>query len=506
MRSGEHTWSPRAWWPRSLRARVILAFVVVAMAAATAASAAGYVAARASLVDETQQRAVDSVRDQISRLAPEVEYPPDQEALERLRTSLGQDSMVTFEGLTAASGSALGLISDELRAAVAEGDRFTVQRVVGDSGPQLVLATPIVLTDIDGSQSDSGIDVYVMQDLGPTQDQLDRWTRVAVLTIVAALPLAVVLALLVSRSVLRPIQRLRHSANQLAEGNLGTRLTPSGRDELAELATTFNRTAAALERSVGELRHREAEARRFVADVSHELRTPIMALTSIMEMVEADARDRSPEEREMATMAVDRTRKLARLAEDLLELSRLDAGAVALRLELVDMVHVVADTVRTRGWGDDVDLAPAEPVLARVDVRRLDISVANLVGNALRHGRPPVVVEVRAEADDVLVVVTDHGPGLPDGLDTERLFSRFYKADPSRTSSDGSGLGLAITLVNAQLHGGGVSARNAENAGAQFVLRLRRNVGAGPEPGPVLWRGPDGGPGLARDGGTDEEA
>lgn len=509
MRSGDLPWrrnGPRSWWPRSLRARVILAFVVVAMVAATAASAAGYVAARASLVDETQRRAADSLRGQISRLAPEVEYPPDQEALERLRTSLGEDSMVTFEGLTAASGGALGLISDEMRAAVAEGDRFTVQRVVDDSGPKLVLATPILLTDVDGGQRASGVEVYVVQDLAPTQAQLDRWTRIVVLTIAGALPLAVVLALLVSRSVLRPIQRLGHSANQLAAGNLSIRLTPSGRDELADLATTFNRTAAALERSVGELRHREAEARRFVADVSHELRTPIMALTSIMEMVEADARDRSPDDREMATMAVDRTRKLARLAEDLLELSRLDAGAVALRRELVDVAHVVADTVRTRGWDGDVDLVPTEPVLARVDVRRLDISVANLVGNALRHGSPPVVVEVRTEADDVLVVVTDHGPGLPADVDAEQLFARFFKADSARAASDGSGLGLSITLVNAQLHGGSLSARTSEDAGAEFVLRLPRHLEAPLEAEALEPEaGPDDGRRGRQDGESDEQ-
>lgn len=465
-----------SWWPGSLRARVILAFVAVAMLAAAAASTAGYVAARSSLVDETQQRAVDSLRTQITRLAPEVRYPPDQESLDRLRASLGEDAMVTFEDLTSASGNALGLISDDLRSTMADGDRFVVQRVVDDAGPQLVLATPILRTDVDGGRHDSGVRVYVVHDLRSTQDQLDRWTLVVLLTIAAALPLAVALALLVSRSVLRPVRRLEHTANQLAEGNLSVRLVPTGRDELADLATTFNRSAAALERSVDELRRREADARRFVADVSHELRTPIMALTSIMEMAEADALGRSREDQEMATMAVDRTRKLARLAEDLLEISRLDAGSVPLRLELIDVVHAVADTVRTRGWADDVELVRSEPVPARVDVRRLDISVANLVGNALRHGRPPVVAEVRADGDEVLVVVTDHGPGLPDGVDVDRLFTRFYKADSSRTSSAGSGLGLAITQVNAELHGGSVSARTTEEAGAQFVLRLPRRL------------------------------
>lgn len=474
--------------PWSLRARMVLAFVAVAMATAAAAAGAGYAAARASLVAETQRGAVDTVRDQVTRLAPEIAYPPDQDALDRLRTALGPDAMVTYEGLTSASGDALGLIGDELRSAVAAGDRLAVQRVADDAGPHLVLATPVLLTGVDGAQHDSGVDVYVVRDLAATEAQLDRWTRVVVLTIAGALPLAVLLALLVSRSVLRPVQRLAHSADELAAGNLAVRLAPSGRDELADLATTFNHTAAALERSVGELRRREAEARRFVADVSHELRTPIMALTSIMEVLQADARDRSAQELELATMAVDRTRRLARLAEDLLELSRLDAGVVELRLERVDVAHVVTDTVRTRGWGEAVTVVVAGPVPARVDVRRVDVAVANLVGNALRHGRPPVVVEVRAvlddRTDDVLVTVTDHGPGLPPGIDPDRLFGRFTKGDSSRTTSEGSGLGLAITLVNARLHGGDVTARDSAEAGATFELRLPRRLdaAAGPDP------------------------
>ncbi|MCP2264729.1 ATP-binding protein [Promicromonospora thailandica] len=452
---------------------MVLAFVAVAMVTATAASAAGYAAARASLVEETQRRAVETVRDQVTRLAPETAYPPDQQALDRLRTSLGPDAMVTFEGLTSASGSTLGLITDDLRARVARDDGFAVQRVADDAGPRLVLGTPVLLTDVDGSRRDSGVDVYVVHDLAGTEAQLDRWTRVVVLTIAGALPLAVALALVVSRSVLRPVQRLAHSATELAEGNLGVRLTPSGRDELADLVATFNDTAAALERSVGELRRREAEARRFVADVSHELRTPIMALTSIIEVLRADAAGRSDQDLELATMAVDRTRRLARLAEDLLELSRLDAGVGDLRPEHVDVVHVVTGTVRTRGWAD-VAVAAAGPVPARVDVRRVDLVVANLVGNALRHGAPPVVVEVRAEPDHVVVGVTDHGPGLPAGTDPELLFGRFAKGDPSRTSSDGSGLGLAIARVNARLHGGDVTAHDDPGGGARFELRLPR--------------------------------
>lgn len=466
----------RAAWPRGLRSRVVLAFVVVTMTAAVLASGAGYLAARDSLVDATQDHLVGAVRDQINRRAPEMTYPPDDRALERLRAALGDDSMVTYRGRTSASGRARAFVSDELRAAVDSGDTFAVQRVVDDSGPKLVIGTPILLTGADGRQRDSGVDVYVVEDLQSTEAQLDNWARMIALGIVIALPAAIVLALVVSRSVLRPVRRLADSANQLAAGNLSTRLAPTGRDELAGLATTFNRTAAALEETVGELRHQEAEARRFVGDVSHELRTPIMALTSIMEILEADARGRSAEDHEMAELAVDRTRKLARLTADLLEISRLDAGAVTLRLERIDVAHAVVDTFRTRGWTDEVEFAPAGAVLARVDVRRLDIAVANLVGNARHHGRPPIVVEVIAEADDVVIVVTDHGPGLPGDAEPEQLFTRFYKADSARSSSDGSGLGLSIARANVALHGGRVYAGNAEGGGARFLLRLPRRL------------------------------
>lgn len=467
-------------WPGGLRTRMILVFVLVAMLAASAASTVGYVAARGSLISEAQRGAVAAVREQVTRLAPEVRYPPDQSSLERLRSSLGANSMVTFQNRTAASGPHLDLISDQLRAAVAGGNRFVVQRVVDESGPKLLVATPLLRTGIDGERSDSGIDIFVVRDLGPIQAQLDQWTRAVAYTIVAALPLAIALALLVSRSVLRPVRRLAESAKLLAAGKLDTRMAPTGRDELADLAATFDRTAAALERTVEQLRHSEAEARRFVADVSHELRTPIMALTSIMEMIQTDARRWSAEDRKMAMMAVDRTRSLARLTEDLLEMSRLDAGAVRLRLEQIDVPQAISEALRSRGWIHQVRFVSPGPVLAWLDVRRLDIMVANLVGNALTHGGAPVVVELMAEADALTITVTDQGPGLPAQLRVEQLFSRFYKAESSRTGTGGSGLGLSIALASAHLHGGDLSGGNVEGAGARFVLRLPR--GRPPEP------------------------
>ena len=121
------------------------------------------------------------------------------------------------------------------------------------------------------------------------------------------------------------------------------------------------------------------------------------------------------------------------------------------------------------------DRAGADGVTTVADPRRLDAIVANLVGNALEHGRPPVRVLVTASADEVVVVVNDAGDGIPpDHL--PRVFDRFYKADPARPGGRGSGLGLAIARENARLHGGDVTVTSPPGAGATFTVRIPRRV------------------------------
>ena len=142
----------------------------------------------------------------------------------------------------------------------------------------------------------------------------------------------------------------------------------------------------------------------------------------------------------------------------------------------------MTESLRVRGWLDLVDLvalvAPDELRLA-ADPRRIDVIVTNLVGNALRHGAPPVEVHLARRGRVVTVTVSDGGPGLPVELHS-RVFARFYKAEAARTRSAGSGLGLAIALANARLHGGDLEvAEPRRGHGASFVLTLP----AEPEPG-----------------------
>lgn len=184
--------------------------------------------------------------------------------------------------------------------------------------------------------------------------------------------------------------------------------------------------------------------------------------------MEADAR-------ESAQMAISETHRLVQLVEDLMEVSRFDAGTAKLRLEYIDAAEAVYYCVRARNWLDQIDLMARGETHQWLDRRRLDVIVANLVGNALRHGEPPVRVRVWADAEWLWVEVADNGPGLSEKV-LPHVFDRFYKADAARTRTPGSGLGLAIALENARLHGGDLVAGNSKRGGARFVLRLPRDL------------------------------
>jgi two-component system sensor histidine kinase MtrB len=151
--------------------------------------------------------------------------------------------------------------------------------------------------------------------------------------------------------------------------------------------------------------------------------------------------------------------------------TRFDSGTAALALDEIDLAVAIMATLRARGWTGEVRTDLPGGVLARVDPRRLDVIVANLVGNALRHGAPPVTVRLRTEPGWLIVEVGDHGPGLSDEV-LPKVFNRFYKADTARTRSEGSGLGLAISWENARLHRGSLVAANQPGGGALFTLRL----------------------------------
>jgi two-component system sensor histidine kinase MtrB len=465
----------RRLWPRGLRARLVVAFVLVTVLGAAAAAWSSAGSASSALVTSTQQRLTETIAGQIGAITPQLTYPPDQVALDRLRAAVGAETLVTYQNLRSSDGAAAGLVTDALRTAVRTQNRLVTQRINAHGRPWLLVGTPITITAPNGARTPSGIEVYSVRDLSGVEQQIGGLARSAAGTAALALPLAVMLALLAAGSVLRPVRELRDTARRLAAGDLDARSPPQGADELAELTVTINEMAESVQASMAAMQRMQADARRFAADVSHELRTPLSTLTAVVEVLATTTDGMEADARESAQMAITETHRLVRLVEDLMEVSRFDAGTAHLRVEEVDAARAVRDCLRARGWLDRVELVAPDEILLRLDRRRLDVIVANLVGNALRHGEPPVRVHVSASWEQVRIEVTDSGPGLPEHV-LPHVFDRFYKADAARTRTPGSGLGLAIALENARLHDGDLTAGDADGGGARFVLCLPRDL------------------------------
>lgn len=468
--------------PRGLGSRLVAGFLLVAALSALTTAALTFRQARAALLDRAQQDAVAALRGQVDALAPDLPARPDDADLRALTLQLNRSAGPRAWDTAAVYGDRRPVTADppspvlpaDLPRAARHARTALTQRFTHHGGPWLAIALPV--TSADRPSEPSGLVVYASFPLDAEKREVDA---LVVAARAGALPVAlaaVVPALLVARGVLRPVRRLRAAAEEVARGDLDTRIRVGGDDELAELGRTFNTMASALQRDAETLRGMEASARRFAADVSHELRTPLAAMTAVTEVLDEDAASSGlePETAEALTMVADETRKLVRMAEDLMEISRFDAGAARLDPDDIAVAELLRKTLALRQWQGRVETSVSPPGLrARLDPRRVDVVLANLVGNSLRHAGPRarVRVDVRGDAARVVFTVTDDGPGIPPEL-LPYVFDRFAKADAARTRSEGSGLGLAIAQENARLHGGTLTAANSPSTGAVFTLTL----------------------------------
>jgi two-component system, OmpR family, sensor histidine kinase MtrB len=265
------------------------------------------------------------------------------------------------------------------------------------------------------------------------------------------------------------VARASEAARSMAEGLLATRLPVEGEDEFGTWAASFNEMAEALQGKIIALSEAQARERRFTSDVAHELRTPLTALVAEASLLAEHLDRMPPESRRPAELLIQDVTRLRRLVEELMEISRFDAGRETVQTEPVDVPALVGAVLRARGWDGRVAVQGDGAVLS-TDRRRLERIVANLVGNALEHAGIGVRVWVGKGEGRVFVEVVDSGPGIaPEHL--PHLFERFYKADPAR-SGGGSGLGLAIARENARLLGGDIEVRSELGLGTAFRVAL----------------------------------
>jgi two-component system sensor histidine kinase MprB len=299
----------------------------------------------------------------------------------------------------------------------------------------------------------------IARPLTEVDHELSRIVLILVLVGVGGIAIAALLGALVARTALTPIVRFTRHTETLS-GNLDTsqRVEVRGRDELARLASSFNATLDALERS--------AQAQRqLVADASHELRTPIASLRANIQILGDAERLPAEEQENLRRDIVEELDELTSLVSDVVELAR-GSGMVAAREEVRLDEIAEAAVERTRRRGElrfDLDL---QPTVVRGDPERIARAVSNLLDNARKWSPPGGVVEVALR--DGVLTVRDHGPGF-DVADLPKVFERFYRAEQAR-KLPGSGLGLAIVRQAAEAHAGYARAENAQGGGARLVV------------------------------------
>jgi two-component system, OmpR family, sensor histidine kinase MtrB len=446
----------------------VVTFACVTAVASIAVAVLSYVVVR----DATLDRAVDAaIREAQVHLETAATLLPRQPRRRQLREFLASlrsrgafDAVATYDGTTETTTISLtqSAVPSRLRPSVDQGRVAAVRAAVAGQ--------PVVV--VGGAVQPDGPVFYFFFPLRTVDADLALLARVLAATSGVLVLVSAGIGAVAASRVLRPIRRTRDAGREVAAGDLEAELPETGSDELAELARAFNRMTAAVRGTVDELRDLEAGQRRFVSDVSHELRTPLTALTTAADVLDANIQGLSDAGRRAARLIVVETRRLASLVEDLMEISRMDAGAADVTLETVNVAANVEGALRMRGWTDRVTVNVDGRATTLIDARRLDTIVGNLVGNALRHGGPPVTVSVGADDHTVRVRVSDRGKGIaPQHL--SRVFDRFYKVDRAR-SARGTGLGLAIARENARLHGGDITVESSPGQGATFTLTLPR--------------------------------
>ncbi|MGQ0680293.1 MAG: sensor histidine kinase [Actinomycetota bacterium] len=288
------------------------------------------------------------------------------------------------------------------------------------------------------------------------------------LTSVASAALSLLMVHFLAHGMTSPLREMVAAAKAMARGDYSQRVRASSRDEVGELARAFNAMAS-------ELAQVDRMRRDLVANVSHELRTPISGLQAVLENLIDGVQD--PDPVTFGTM-LEQVQRLGRLVSQLLDLSRLESGAVPLQRSQFPVREMLEQAVKESRLGAHrvrlkVDVRPAD-LTADADQERVHQVVANLIENAVRHSpdNSSVVVSAHAAAGKVTIEVCDEGPGIPQS-EAVRVFERFYRADAARSSTQGgTGLGLAIARWIVDLHGGAIRAEPRLPHGCRMIVEL----------------------------------
>ena len=445
-----------------IRARATVLFGLVVAMLAVLASTAVWISVASYLLSQRQEAAVAQALSNLDQVSLDLRStsssPP--EALARLPRELASTSLLRTqqdEWFTDDLSVNRSSIPAALSQQVKDG-RPHSQRVEVDGRPTLVIGLPV-----DGTGA-AYFEVFTLEELDQTLRTLSLVLFVG--SVLAPLA-AMALGWWVMRPALRPLEHVADAVAAIARGDVSARLDARGDPSLRSIAESFNTTAAALERRV------KMDAK-FAADVSHELRSPLTTMVNTVQLMDLYRGSMVSEGREVLDLLHAEVDGFQRLVQDLLEISRADAGSEQFTLvefRLADLArralppHLLSQLeVTEQGAG----------AIVCGDKRRLERVLMNLVDNANRHGHGVDRVVIDATDEVVCLTVEDSGPGLMDH-ELEGIFDRFSRGRGSeRGSTDGAGLGLALVAQHVRLLEGTVTAENRADGGARFVVRLPR--------------------------------
>lgn len=381
------------------------------------------------------------------------------------------------------TGLDLAVISEELREQVAADDGVLYSQAVAiprEDGAEPGIVVGSVLEVPTAGQYELYL-VYTVLDVQQTLDFVQQTLVIGSLLLIGTIGLV---TYFVVRLAIGPVRLAAQTAERLADGQLDQRIPERGEDVIATLARSFNRMADSLQRQITQLADLSRVQQRFVSDVSHELRTPLTTIRLAGDVL-YDQRDAfTPTTARTAELLHTQVERFEVMLADLLEMSRYDAGAVELEVEPTNLVRLVEESLEgIRPIAEEKNselrlVAPGGYFEADVDARRIRRILQNLLGNAVDHGEGrPIVVYVDSDADAVAIAVRDYGLGM-DADQLERVFDRFWRADPSRQrTTGGTGLGLAIATEDAHVQGGQLDVWSVPGEGTCFRVTLPRRSG-----------------------------
>ncbi|MFE7800032.1 MtrAB system histidine kinase MtrB [Nocardia sp. NPDC057440] len=339
------------------------------------------------------------------------------------------------------------------------------------------------------------LQIYLIFPLANEERSLSLMRGTMMIGGIVLLVLLAAITALVTRQVVLPIRSAARIAGRFADGRLKERMLVRGEDDMARLAQAFNEMAESLSNQITQLEEFGNLQRRFTSDVSHELRTPLTTVRMAADLIHGSSDDLDAALARSAELLVTELDRFEGLLNDLLEISRHDAGVAELQVESLDVrmcaraaISTVRHLAKEAGVEVVIDL-PEDPLVAEVDPRRVERVLRNLLANAIDHSEgKPVLIRMRGDLDAnaVAVIVRDQGIGLRPG-EEKLVFNRFWRSDPSRMRrSGGTGLGLSISVEDANLHEGKLEAWGEAGVGACFRLTLPlvrgKKLGASPLP------------------------